>query len=428
MRFLMLTTFYPPWSFGGDAEVVRQLSQALVTIGHEVTVAHTIAGHRILEGRRSPPSDSTVRIEDGIRVLALDAGLGPVAPLASYLSGRPALLRRRIDRLLREEFDVIHFHNPSLLGAPGLFRSGRALKVMTLHDQWLVCPMNVLLRNKRELCERPACTRCSLAHRRPPQLWRYTGLLARSLEGLDALLAPSRSSAGLHAALRPHVRIELQPNFLYPDPSMRAPTVAADPAVRSPRPYFLYAGRLEPVKGVGRLIAVFARRPGVDLVIAGKGSLGPQLQRQAQGLANVRFTGLLTQAELDPLYRDALAVLMPTVGQESCPLVLLEAQARGIPVLCSHHGALGELIDESGGGLTFRDERELDDVLTTVAQDPLLRARLGERGRRMYLRSWTREVHLERYLAVLAELAAARGAHALAAQAAARSVAGQRTE
>ena len=55
MRFLMLTTFYPPWSFGGDAQVVHDLAHALAERGHDVTVAHSIASYRLLEGNGSPP-------------------------------------------------------------------------------------------------------------------------------------------------------------------------------------------------------------------------------------------------------------------------------------------------------------------------------------------------------------------------------------
>ena len=41
--------------------------------------------------------------------------------------------------------------------------TGTALKVYTTHEHWLVCPMHVLWRFDRELCERPDCLRCTLA-------------------------------------------------------------------------------------------------------------------------------------------------------------------------------------------------------------------------------------------------------------------------
>ncbi len=403
MRFLMLTTFYPPWSFGGDAQMVQALARALVENGAEVTVAHSVASHRVLEGSRSPQLTDLWREDHGVQVVAIDHGLGPLAPVASYLSGRPALMGRRIQKLLDAHFDVVHFHNPSLLGAPAVFRAGANLKLLTLHDYWLVCPTSVFTRNQRELCTRRTCIRCLAVHHRPPQLWRYTPLLRHSIGGLDAVLAPSESSARLHAELPGQVRIEQMANFVHPDPG------EGNRSAPPRRAQFLFVGRLEPVKGAHRLIPMFAQRPQDELLIVGKGSQEPRLRSIAAGLPNVRLTGKLEPNELDPLYRRATAVLMPTIGHESCPLVLLEAHARGVPVIASEHGALGELIRSSGGGLLFGDAGELHKALDRISAEPELRSTLARRAREHYLREWTREVHLQRYFGLIEELARARG-------------------
>ena len=47
MRFCMVTTFYPPYHFGGDGTYVRALSEALVKRGHEVTVVHCEDAYRL---------------------------------------------------------------------------------------------------------------------------------------------------------------------------------------------------------------------------------------------------------------------------------------------------------------------------------------------------------------------------------------------
>ena len=38
----MVTTFYPPYHFGGDAMYVYRLSNALARAGHHVTVVHNV--------------------------------------------------------------------------------------------------------------------------------------------------------------------------------------------------------------------------------------------------------------------------------------------------------------------------------------------------------------------------------------------------
>ena len=41
MRFAMVTTFYPPFHFGGDAMYAYRLTNALARRGHEVVVVHS---------------------------------------------------------------------------------------------------------------------------------------------------------------------------------------------------------------------------------------------------------------------------------------------------------------------------------------------------------------------------------------------------
>ena len=40
MKILLATTFYPPWSFGGDGVFVARLARALAGAGHDVHVLH----------------------------------------------------------------------------------------------------------------------------------------------------------------------------------------------------------------------------------------------------------------------------------------------------------------------------------------------------------------------------------------------------
>src|SRR6478609_2367368 len=107
----MATTFYPPYSYGGDAVHVYRLTNALARRGHRVTVD----------------------------TLGESAKL---APDTTYLSGKPGLYASRLKQIFEEPFDVIHFHNPSLLGGPGLLSYGRGVKLFTLNEYWLVCPMH----------------------------------------------------------------------------------------------------------------------------------------------------------------------------------------------------------------------------------------------------------------------------------------------
>jgi glycosyltransferase involved in cell wall biosynthesis len=414
IRFCMLTTFYPPWHFGGDAIQVQRLAHALADVGHRVTVVHSPRVHRFLGGRMLGDRQE----HTGVEPVPIDETLPSL--VGTFLFGRPLRARRQLERLLARGFDVLHFHNPSLLGAPALFAMGSGIKLYTAHEQWLLCPSHVLWRRSGRVCDDPPCWSCELAHRRPPQLWRRTSsLLERSLGHLDALILPSRSSTRLHARFAAAARLEELEHFL-PDPGgsdgagERGAGADAPNVPHSVRPYFLYAGRLEPIKGVGTLIGAFQRRRSEDLVIAGVGSLDRRLRRAARGLAHVRFIGWLPSADLDLLYRNAIAVVVPSLGHESCPLVPLEAFARGTPAIVRRFGALADLAEDTGAALSFGSSDELDAAIARLAADDGLRRELGRRARTAYEQRFAPELHLRRYLSLIAALARERGNEELA--------------
>jgi glycosyltransferase involved in cell wall biosynthesis len=322
------------------------------------------------------------------------------------VTGGPGVKAGAIRDLLgARRYDVVHFHNVSLLGPRVLAMVPPGpVALYTAHEQWLLCPTHVLWKFGRRPCERPQCVPCTLRAGRPPQLWRYTGLLARACRRIDAFLAPSRTVAALHAARGFPFPMAHLPNFAArADDDWRRP-----PPRPHPRPYFLYAGRLEAIKGVHTLVDAWPAVTGCDLLIAGTGTLADALRRRAGDDPRVRFLGAVPPEHLGPLYAHALGCLVPSLGHEVFPLVVLEALSRKVPVVARDFGALGEVVAESEGGLLYRDEPGLLAALARLATEPGLRADLGERGYRTFLARWTAEAHLERYLALIDERARVR--------------------
>jgi glycosyltransferase involved in cell wall biosynthesis len=170
------------------------------------------------------------------------------------------------------------------------------------------------------------------------------------------------------------------------------------------RPYFLFVGRLEPIKGVQDLVELWREVADQDLLIAGDGSIEKSLRALAAGNPRVRFLGAVPQSEIGRLYYHAIACVVPSVTFETFGLVVIEAYARKTPVIARNLGALPELI-EVGGGMTFETRAELRRALDRLAGSPALRADLGERGYRAFLRLWSREAHLERYFEILDRVA-----------------------
>jgi glycosyltransferase involved in cell wall biosynthesis len=394
LNFLHLSTFYPPYSFGGDGMQLYRLSHALAEAGHHVDVIHCVDSYHMLHPGEPPlpfaEHPSVVRHE-------LRSGYGWLSPLVTQQTGRPWLKRGRIAEVLRSRpFDVIHFHNISLLG-PEIFSilpaHGRAVKVCTAHEHWLVCPTHVLWKFDQAPCEKPECLRCTIQAKRPPQLWRYTGLLDRMASHVDQFFAPSRFTARMLAErgfARPMAHL---PNFADPaDEDWRNPAPRPQEA-----PYFLFVGRLEAIKGLQTLIAIWDRVPYCDLLVAGEGSYGPHLRSMAAGNPRIKFLGPLPQAALGALYYHALACIVPSVTYETFGLTGVEAFARKTPVVARDLGAMPELIQDSGGGCLFRTGQELLDAIGRIAVSPQLRAGLGQKGYDAFLQRWSREAHLNLY-------------------------------
>lgn len=403
LRFCMLTTFYPPYNFGGDGIFVHRLSNELARRGHRVEVIHCRDAY-FAAGGRTPTDDYCDH--PNITVHGLKSFFGRFSPLVTQQTGLPYFKGATISRVLRKNFDVIHYHNISLLG-PRVLAYGQAIKFYTMHDYWLICPTHVLFKFNRSACAERNCLWCTLAYKRPPQWWRYAGLLKRAAKHVDTFIAPSGFSEQKHRQMGFHFPICHLPPFAPPLAEPREPI--SQPSMTPQRmPYFLFVGRLERLKGAQTLIPIFRSYDRAELWIAGSGSYESALRSLAGNSNRVRFLGKLSEIELRSMYRDALAVIVPSLCYETFGQVVVEAFSQHTPALVRNLGALAEVIEESGGGLTYSTNAGLVAAMDALTSNTALREEWAERGYQAYLRKWTPEVHLENYLALIQKLRSAK--------------------
>ncbi len=180
LRVAIVTTFYPPCNFGGDGRYVQSFVHSLARRGCEVEVIYDADAWRMGKGILHSPSPPLPEPEPpGVTVHQLQSRWPLGSTLLTHQTGRPIVQRVAIEAILAKGFDVIHYHNISLVGGPGVLVLGEGIKLYTAHEHWLVCPTHILWRHNRELCTGRECLRCVLNYRRPPQLWRHTSLLER---------------------------------------------------------------------------------------------------------------------------------------------------------------------------------------------------------------------------------------------------------
>ena len=395
MKFCLVSTFYPPYNFGGDGIYAHRLANGLARLGHQVTVLHSPTAYVMAAGAepRAPYDDHS-----GVTVRPIRTPLGRIGLLAVQQTGRPCLQHSQLKRWLdQDDYDVIHFNNVSLLGGPHVFRYGSGLKLCTLIEHWLVCPMHVLWKMDREICTKPECLRCTLHGRRPPQLWRYTGLLRRASRSIDAFIGPSLFTMEAHRQ-RGLKGTMVQLPLFHPEPAM---TAVAPPRPPQRSPYFLFVGRLEKIKGLQRIIPLFRRLQDVHLIIAGTGTYERELRRIAGDSSNIHFEGPVNHPHLQSLYRNAVATVVPSLCYETFGIVVAESFSAGTPVIVRDQSSLREIVNTHGGGITFAVDDDLDDAIQRLLRDQVLRDRLGREGRKAYEAEFAEAPFLEHYLAVV---------------------------
>jgi glycosyltransferase involved in cell wall biosynthesis len=402
LRFCFVTTFYPPYNFGGDGIFVYRLAEALAERGHLIDVVHCADAYRLRAAGK--PSSKFVH-HPNVTVHALRTPTPLLSTLVTHQLGAAGVYARKLEPLLNSgSHDVIHFHNTSLMGAPGIFRLGSGVKLYTTHEYWLICPTHVLFTFGRSACIQKRCVRCQIHALRPPQPWRHTDRLREYAGHIDRFLMPSKFARDRHIMDGLEGDFTVLPHFV-PAP------VAATASELNPKddPYFLVVGRLEKIKGVQDLIPIFREYGNARLVVVGVGSYDRELKAAARG-TSIEFRGFVHPAEMSSLYRNAIAVIAPSLCYETFFLVGAEAMMHGTPVIARRIGALDEMIVESGGGLTFDTPASLQYAMLCMQRDPALRARLSHNGRAAAEEKWTLEAHLEKYLAIVDELMESRGA------------------
>jgi glycosyltransferase involved in cell wall biosynthesis len=209
----------------------------------------------------------------------------------------------------------------------------------------------------------------------------------------------------------PHDRIDYLPNFV-PDARADGSRGGLSPAEPRNAPLGLALGRLHPNKGFALLLEALAKTREVRLAIAGDGPLRVALERVARGLGiadRVSFLGW--REDVPELLANADFLVCPSL-HEPLGNVVIEAWSAGLPVVATASdgpaglienevsGLLVPLPDQPGGGA-----RALARAIERLCRDHVLRAQLGQTGRRVYEAEFTEKAVVARYSGLFDKLA-----------------------
>jgi phosphatidylinositol alpha-mannosyltransferase len=333
-----------PYDLGRDGGVnshIRAQARALRGLGHDVC---------IFGASSAPPSGGELAVSACISLVigGTETGIG-VDPRSWW----------RVGELFRTaRFDVLHMHEPLMPLVPWVaLRQSVAPVVATFHT-----------------------------HREQGHRWyaRYGRMLAPLMRRIRRRLAVS-DAARRTVATRFPGDYDIVPNGIDVD-RFRHPA-ARPPVMPDTLRFVLFVGRLEPRKGVDRLIRAMTivqqHTPDARLVIVGDGPDRRALEATARdGGVEVVFAGRVSDQLLPAYYRAADIVCSPALGGESFGIVLLEAMAAERPIVATRIEGYQELLTGSGSArlVDVDDSVAVAREITLLLADPELRRTLGARG------------------------------------------------
>ncbi len=276
----------------------------------------------------------------------------PVTALGQPPGLRPRFALRLAREMRRWRVDVLHAHNlnPMIYAVPAAWLAGVPVAIHTRHGR------------------HPNASRCAIL------LSRAVACLADQIVCVSDDVARLSRSEGIPQSKILTIRngVDLS-RFSYVGPRSDGPAVMV--------------GRLTPMKDVPTLLHAVAlvvkQEPLFRLEIAGDGKCSDDLQDLAGRLQlrdHVRFLGEVSYVP-KLLARSRLLVL--SSRSEGTPLVLLEAMARGLPVIATRVGGCAEVVTHEAGLLVPpQDPSALAAALLTIWRDPAAASAMGVAGRR----------------------------------------------
>jgi glycosyltransferase involved in cell wall biosynthesis len=304
---------------------------------------------------------------------------------------------------------IVHFHNTFPLISPAAYYAARAENVrvvQTLHNFRLSCA-NALLFRDGKVCE--DCLGKSVA-------WpgivhkcyhdsRNAGAVIATMQTVHRMLGTWRKAVDVYVALSessrrkliagglPANKIVVKSNFAYPDPG---------PGAGLGR-YAMFVGRLAAEKGLETLLTAWQHLGGsLPLKIVGNGPMAAAVQEAAAKDPSIQWLGNLPLETVYTLVGDATVLVLPSQCYENFPRVVIEAFAKGTPVIASNLGAMAEIVDDGRTGLHFEagNPANLAEKLRSVLADPPKLARMRQAARQDFDQYFTADVNHKSLMAI----------------------------
>lgn len=276
---------------------------------------------------------------------------------------------REVKHLIeKEKIDVVHVHNTLNLISPSVYYVAFRKKVpvvQTIHNFRLLCPGAAFYRDghicedcvsKGLLCAvKHGCYRGSRVQTLICAVSTWIHRLLGTYGKLNYICLTDFNKEKLLTLKQiDKEKVFVKPNFVK--------TAEKILPYEKRKDQFVYAGRLEEIKGIDLLLRAWSRldREQFRLVVCGTGSMEQWCKEyiEKENLSNVEMRGFLDNAAVKEVIGESKALILPTRWYEGFPMTIAEAYSLGTPVIVSDLGNSGSLIEEGKNGMKFQPDSE----------------------------------------------------------------------
>ncbi len=400
MRILLVNKYLFPK--GGDAVATLQTYDLLKAMGHEVFVW----------GMAHPSNPEYPLSAYFVSNIDYDARLSLRGQIALAMKVWYSFeAKKKMERVLDlVKPDIVHLNNFAHQISPSILdpiKRRHVPIVMTMHDFKLVCPVYSLTRIGRpcELCRRKRFFYCTLfgcmkgsylkSAVNTIEMYLHHSLL-HIYDAIDCFISPSVFLKDKLHDMGFRGRVVHMPNFVDTRRFSSIQRITGEKVI--------YAGRLEPEKGLFTLVEAM-RGTNLRLDITGDGSARKTLERLVFDYGpgvNIRFPGHVSREELVSSYSGALFAICPSECYEILPFAVIEAFAMGLPVIGARIGGIPELVKDGVTGLTFTpgDSADLRNKIMYLTSHPDFIRKMGENARLLVEERYTKENHYQNLIGI----------------------------
>lgn len=286
---------------------------------------------------------------------------------------------REIRELIcREHIEIVHVHNTLPLVSYSCYFAAKKEKVrlvQTIHNFRLVCP-NALFYRDGHICEdclnrglfqgvKHGCYRGSKTQTFIVAFMLKIHRMFRTFQKPDAYIALTEFNKEKISSVVPGEKVYVKPNYL----ELEIDQAASGEEDLKPHSYFVYAARLERVKGIFVLLEAFRKwetergkreEKSEDLIpkliLLGTGPDEEEVKEyiERHHMVNVVCLGFTAHDKAVAWIRNAKAVLYPSLWYEGFPMTVVESFACSTPVIASNTPNLSEKIKDGENGFLFQ--------------------------------------------------------------------------